>query len=101
MSAVSPVRALVAYYWNVWYFLAAVFGAVASLLLGSWISGAANGTPIAGGYSFFFTGTQPVICLALLFVCAMPGLRRRTMEVCPATCIPHGSRARSEPYSGL
>lgn len=69
VSAVSPVRALVAYYWNVWYFLAAVFGAVASLLLGSWISGAANGTPIAGGYSFFFTGTQPVICLALLFVC--------------------------------
>lgn len=69
MSAVSPVRALVTYYWNVWYFLAAVFGAVASLLLGSWISGAANGNPIAGGYSFFFTGTQPVICLALLFVC--------------------------------
>ena len=62
MSAVSPVRALVAYYWNVWYFLAAVFGAVASLLLGSWISGAANGTPIAGGYSFFFTHIRsPII----------------------------------------
>ncbi|PWG66913.1 hypothetical protein [Bifidobacterium callitrichidarum] len=69
MSAVSPVRALVAYYWNVWYFLAAVFGAVSSLLLGSWISSAANGTPITGGYSFFFTGTQPLICLVLLFAC--------------------------------
>ena len=69
MSAVSPVRALVAYYWNVWYFLAAVFGAVASLLLGSWISGAANGTPITGGYCVYFTATQPLICLSLLFAC--------------------------------
>ena len=50
MNAVSPVRALVAYYWNTWYFLAAVFGAVSSLLLGAWISSAANGTPITGGY---------------------------------------------------
>ncbi|MBT1165244.1 hypothetical protein [Bifidobacterium simiarum] len=69
MSSVSPIRALIAYYWNAWYFLAAVLGAVASLLLGSWISGAANGTPITGGYGFFFTGTQPLICLALLFAC--------------------------------
>ena len=53
MNAVSPVRALVAYYWNTWYFLAAVFGAVSSLLLGAWISSAANGTPITGGYLYF------------------------------------------------
>ncbi|TPF95952.1 hypothetical protein [Bifidobacterium sp. UTBIF-78] len=69
MSAISPVRALIAYYWSAWYFLAAVLGSVASLLMGSWISSAANGTPIAGGYSFFFTGTQPLICLALLYAC--------------------------------
>lgn len=100
MSAVSPVRALVAYYWNVWYFLAAVFGAVASLLLGSWISGAANGNPIAGGYCFFFTGTQPVICLALLFECDARVAKAHYGGL-PRPCIPHGSRARSEPYSGL
>lgn len=69
MSAVSPVRALVMYYWSAWYFLAAVLGSVSSLLMGAWISSEANGTPIAGGYSFFFTGTQPLICLALLFMC--------------------------------
>ena len=69
MRAVYPVRALVMYYWSAWYFLAALLGAVASLLMGSWISSAANGTPIAGGYSFFFTGTQPLICLALLYAC--------------------------------
>ena len=99
MSAVSPVRALVAYYWNVWYFLAAVFGAVASLLLGSWISGAANGTPITGGYCVYFTATQPLICLSLLFACDARvakahygGLR--------ATCIPRGRHARSGPCSG-
>ena len=69
MNAVSPVRALVMYYWSAWYFLAAVLGSVSSLLLGAWISSEANGTPIAGGYSFFFTGTQPLICLALLFMC--------------------------------
>ncbi|KFI97428.1 hypothetical protein [Bifidobacterium stellenboschense] len=67
MSAISPIRALAAYYWNVWYSLAAVFGAVSSLLLGAWISGAANGTPITGGYCIYFTGTQPLICLTLLF----------------------------------
>ena len=69
MNAVSPVRALVAYYWNTWYFLAAVFGAVSSLLLGAWISSAANGTPITGGYCVYFTATQPLICLSLLFAC--------------------------------
>lgn len=69
MSAVSPVRALVMYYWSAWYFLAAVLGSVASLLMGAWISSEANGTPITGGYSFLFTGTQPLICLALLFMC--------------------------------
>lgn len=69
MSAASPIRALVTYYWNVWYFLAAMFGALSSLFLGSWISSEANGTPITGGYSFFFTGTQPLISLALLFAC--------------------------------
>ncbi|PLS26440.1 hypothetical protein [Bifidobacterium parmae] len=69
MSAVSPVRALVACYWNAWYCLAAAFGAVSSLLLGSWISSAANGTPITGGYCIYFTGTQPLICLTLLFAC--------------------------------
>ena len=69
MNAVSPVRALVAYYWNTWYFLAAVFGAVSSLLLGAWISSAANGTPITGGYCVYFIATQPLICLSLLFAC--------------------------------
>lgn len=69
MNAVSPVRALVAYYWNTWYFLAAVFGAVSSLLLGAWISSAANGTPITGGYCVYSTATQPLICLSLLFAC--------------------------------
>ena len=69
MSAVSPVRALVMYDWSAWYFLAAVLGSVASLLMGSWISNEANGTPITGGYSFLFTGTQPLICLALLYAC--------------------------------
>ena len=69
MNAVSPVRALAMYYWSAWYFLAAMLGSVSSLLMGSWISGEANGTPITGGYSFFFTGTQPLICLALLFMC--------------------------------
>ncbi|PJM72941.1 hypothetical protein CS006_06690 [Bifidobacterium primatium] len=67
MSVISPIRTLIAYYWNVWYFLAAMSGAVASLLLGAWISGAANGTPITGGYCVYFTGTQPLICLSLLF----------------------------------
>ncbi|RSX52381.1 hypothetical protein [Bifidobacterium callimiconis] len=67
MSTASPIRTLIDYYWNVWYFLAAVFGAIASLLLGAWISGAANGTPITGGYCVYFTGTQPLICLSLLF----------------------------------
>lgn len=56
-------------YWNTWYFLAAVFGAVSSLLLGAWISSAANGTPITGGYCVYFTATQPLICLSLLFAC--------------------------------
>lgn len=69
MNAVSPVRALVMYYWSAWYFLAAVLGSIASLLMGSWISSEANGTPITGGYSFLFTGTQPLICLALLYAC--------------------------------
>ncbi|PST47305.1 hypothetical protein CPA40_00270 [Bifidobacterium callitrichos] len=69
MNAVSPVRALVMYYWSAWYFLAAVLGSVSSLLLGAWIASEANGTPITGGYSFLFTGTQPLICLALLFMC--------------------------------
>ena len=69
MSTVSPVRALVMYYWSAWYFLAAVLGSVSYLLMGAWISSEANGTPIAGGYSFLFTGTQPLICLALLYAC--------------------------------
>lgn len=69
LSAAAPVRALVTYYWSAWYFLAAVFGSVSSLLMGSWISSEANGTPITGGYSFLFTGTQPLICLALLYAC--------------------------------
>ncbi|KAA8830728.1 hypothetical protein [Bifidobacterium tissieri] len=69
MNAVSPVRALAMYYWSAWYFLAAMLGSVSSLLMGSWISGEANGTPITGGYSFFFTGTQPLICLVLLYAC--------------------------------
>ncbi|WP_196716687.1 hypothetical protein [Actinomyces trachealis] len=67
MTTTSAIRALVAYYWNVWYFLTAALGSGVSLLLGAWISNEANGTQITGGYSFFFTGTQPLISLALLF----------------------------------
>ena len=68
MSITSAIRALLTYYWNIWYFLAAILGSMASLFLGAWISSEASGTPIIGGYSFFFTGTQPLISLALLFI---------------------------------
>lgn len=68
MRITSAIRALLTYYWNIWYFLAAILGSMASLFLGAWISSEANGTPITGGYSFFFTGTQPLISLALLFI---------------------------------
>ena len=64
MPITSAIRALLTYYWNIWYFLAAILGSMASLFLGAWISSEANGTPITGGYSFFFTGTQPLISLA-------------------------------------
>ena len=68
MPITSAIRALLTYYWNIWYFLAAILGSMASLFLGAWISSEASGTPIIGGYSFFFTGTQPLISLALLFI---------------------------------
>lgn len=68
MPITSAIRALLTYYWNIWYFLAAILGSMASLFLGAWISSEASGTPITGGYSFFFTGTQPLISLALLFI---------------------------------
>lgn len=68
MRITSAIRALLTYYWNIWYFLAAILGSMASLFLGAWISSEASGTPITGGYSFFFTGTQPLISLALLFI---------------------------------
>ena len=68
MPITSAIRALLTYYWNIWYFLAAILGSMASLFLGAWISSEANGTPITGGYSFFFTGTQPLISLALLYI---------------------------------
>ena len=68
MPITSAIRALLTYYWSIWYFLAAILGSMASLFLGAWISSEASGTPITGGYSFFFTGTQPLISLALLFI---------------------------------
>ena len=67
MPITSAIRALLTYYWNIWYFLAAILGSMASLFLGAWISSEASGTPITGGYSFF-SGTQPLISLALLFI---------------------------------
>ena len=49
MPITSAIRALLTYYWNIWYFLAAILGSMASLFLGAWISSEASGTPITGG----------------------------------------------------
>ena len=58
MPITSAIRALLTYYWNIWYFLAAILGSMASLFLGAWISSEANGTPITGGYSYWNAATD-------------------------------------------
>ncbi len=50
---ITSASGLLTYHWNIWYFLAAILGSMASLFLGAWIW-ARQASPTNRGYSFFF-----------------------------------------------